>query len=291
MRQPLIIKCDRDARFTKAAFSQMMKLGGTHVRFGTAHRSDSNGAVERANQAISVLLRGFRVEQRFWASLIPYVMWLLNTRPQMHLGGLSAVEIESGRTPLDALYMTDPILSQRRVPADVSETLERHKFLRQLVDDHRRYAFDLMSDQYNQHHQYYDRAELPPGSYAYVLAKHLTSDEQRAGLADAAKLRDRYWGPYKVLKWVNSADVELEIPKSNTGAHNVFHISRIKKAADTAAAAKKLPLPRWMRNGLPSKLTEEDRDYEISSIVGHHDFAADGDTVQYFSVDSATVIF
>ena len=26
--QPLIIKCDRDARFTKAAFSQMMKLGG-----------------------------------------------------------------------------------------------------------------------------------------------------------------------------------------------------------------------------------------------------------------------
>ena len=95
------------------------------------------------------------------------------------------------------------------------------------------------------------------------MAKHLTSDEQRAGLADAAKLRDRYWGPYKVLKWVNSADVELEIPKSNTGAHNVFHISRIKKAADTAAAAKKLPLPRWMRNGLPSKLTEEDRDYEI----------------------------
>ena len=32
-----------------------------------------------------------------------------------------------------------------------------------------------------------------------------------------------------------------------------------------------------MRNGLPNKLTEEDRDYEISSIVGHHDFAADGD--------------
>ena len=75
----------------------------------SAHRSDSNGAVERANQAISVLLRGFRVEQSFWASLIPYVMWLLNTRPQMHLGGLSAVEIESGRTPLDALYMTEPI--------------------------------------------------------------------------------------------------------------------------------------------------------------------------------------
>eukprot|EP01048_Picozoa_sp_COSAG05_P002199 COSAG05_NODE_85_length_20698_cov_35.370309_3_plen_190_part_00 len=60
-------------------------------------------------------------------------------RSQMHLGGLSAVEIESGRTPLDALYMTEPILSQRQVPADVGEILERHRFLRQLVDDQRRW--------------------------------------------------------------------------------------------------------------------------------------------------------
>ena len=95
---------------------------------------------------------------------------------------------------------SEPILSQRQVPSDVGEILEHHKFLRQLVDDHRRYAWDLMAEQFNQHHQYYDRAELPHGSYAYVLAKHLTSDEQRAGLADASKLRDRYWGPYKVLK-------------------------------------------------------------------------------------------
>ena len=115
----------------------------------------------------------------------------------MHLGGLSAAEIESGRTPLDAMYMCEPILSRREVPSDVGEILERHRFLRQLhvVDDHRRYAWDLMANQFNQHHQYYDRAELPPGSFAYVMAKHLTSDEQRAGLADASKLRDRYWGP------------------------------------------------------------------------------------------------
>ena len=53
------------------------------------------------------------------------------------------------------------------------------------------------------HHQYYDQKELPPGSYAYVMAKHLKSNEQRAGLAKAHKLRDRYWGPYKVLRWVN----------------------------------------------------------------------------------------
>ena len=82
--QPLIIKCDRGTRFTKAASSEVMKLGGTHVRFGTAHRSVSNGAVERANQAISVLLRGFRIQQCFWASLIPYVMWLMIHHAVLH---------------------------------------------------------------------------------------------------------------------------------------------------------------------------------------------------------------
>ena len=64
----------------------------------------------------------------------------------MHLGGLSGAEIESGRTPLDAMYMCEPILPQQQVPSDVGEILERHKFLRQLVDDHHRYAWDLMAN-------------------------------------------------------------------------------------------------------------------------------------------------
>ena len=57
----------------------------------------------------------------------------------------------------------------------------------------------------------------------------------------------------------------------------MFHVSRLKKAANTAAEAKKLELPRWMRKGFPSKLTVEDKDYEISGIVGHHDYADDGE--------------
>ena len=97
------------------------------------------------------------------------------------------------------------------------------------------------------------------------------------GVADVAKLKDRYWGPYKILRWVNAADdVELEIPKSNTGAHNVFHIRRLKKAADSAEA-RLLELPRRTRKGFPSKITVEDKGYEISGIVGHHDYALGGE--------------
>ena len=58
----------------------------------------------------------------------------------------------------------------------------------------------------------------------------------------------------------------------------MFHISRLKKAANTAAEAVKLELSRWMRQGFSSKITVEDKDYEISGIVGHHDYAPDGET-------------
>ena len=42
---------------------------------------------------------------------------------------------------------------------------------------------------------------------------------------------------------------------------------RLHSSYDTAAEAKKLCLPRWMRKGLPSKLTDEDKDYEIKSVA------------------------
>ena len=78
----------------------------------------------------------------------------------------------------------------------------------------------------------------------------------------------------------------------NTGAHNVFHISRLKKAADTAAEAKKLELPRWMRKGFPSKITVEDRDYmyEISGIVGHHDYFSTAKRLEYEPPRHPTVV-
>ena len=52
----------------------------------------------------------------------------------------------------------------------------------------------------------------------------------------------------------------------NTGAHNVFHISRLKKATDTAAKAKMLELPRWMRKGFPSKITVERNGRRFGSL-------------------------
>ena len=60
------------------------------------------------------------------------------------------------------------------------------------------------------------------------------------------------------------------MPVGSTGAHNVFHISRLKKAADKSKA-RELETPKWMRQGFPNKITDEDRDYEVTRIMGHHD--------------------
>ena len=73
----------------------------TH-QFSRSMAKWATGQEGMANRSVSSL----RHTRETRAAVPPYVMWLhvLNTRPQMHLGGLSAVEIESGRTPLDAMY-------------------------------------------------------------------------------------------------------------------------------------------------------------------------------------------
>ena len=56
----------------------------------------------------------------------------------------------------------------------------------------------------------------------------------------------------------------------------MFHISRLKKAADKSKA-RELETPKWMRQGFPDKITNEDQDYEVSHILGHHDYKPEGD--------------
>eukprot|EP01048_Picozoa_sp_COSAG05_P024771 COSAG05_NODE_5984_length_1045_cov_1.841438_2_plen_83_part_01 len=36
--------------------------------------------------------------------------------------------------------------------------------------------------------------------------------------------------------------------------------------------ARELETPKWMRQGFPDKITNEDQDYEVSHILGHHDY-------------------
>ena len=94
------------------------------------------------------------------------------------------------------------------------------------MDDCKTAAWSLTALSYNKRHLPLTHKSLPVGAKAFLLAKYLTCPEQRAQKS-SEKLRDRRWGPYAVQRWVTPTTVELNLPKSISNAHNVFHVSRL----------------------------------------------------------------
>jgi len=57
----------------------------------------------------------------------------------------------------------------------------------------------------------------------------------------AEKLKPRFYGPFKVTRKVGAVAYELELP-SDSRVHNVFHVSRLKKAlGHNVVASSQLP--------------------------------------------------
>ena len=59
-----------------------------------------------------------------------------------------------------------------------------------------------------------------------MLQPYRQSSLKRSG---AEKLKPRYYGPFKVIRRVGEVAYELELPVGSK-VHNVFHVSRLKKA-------------------------------------------------------------
>ena len=210
---PLEFRVDGDSLFSAAVFKTLMGRQGVRVTFTSNNHSQGNGLCEKFNGAIEVLIRGLSYTSLHWLSRLPYAINLLNNRSQPSNGGLTAIEIETGRTNLDRLDHAGK-LRMRTIPAKLADRMERMEQHRLDVMANQRIAFDIMASQYNKSRTYITPETYAAGKKVWLSAKHLTVQGQSTPINKCDKLRARFYGPYKIKRWVAPATLELEIPRN-----------------------------------------------------------------------------
>ena len=211
---PAGIVSDRDKLFTSHFWKSLCRLLDMKRRLSTAYHPQTDGQTERQNQSLETYLRAYcNWHQSDWASLLTLAEWTYNNTHHTATRETPAKLLlgYQPRGPNDPTEQTTVPAANNRVDA-MNEMRTRAKTL--LVSSSRSYA------------KWYDRkrsdTEFKVGDWVLLSTKNLPQRRP------SRKLADKYIGPYRISRVMDSKMAcELELP-SHMKQHNVFSISSLE---------------------------------------------------------------
>ena len=105
---PLQLISDRDRLFTAQFFAQLMRIMNVKQVMGTSYQHNFNGAAERLNRTVEVMLRHVVGEHpdRDFDDYLPFLQWSYNTTKHDSIG-VSPFYAQWGYEPRQILPITD----------------------------------------------------------------------------------------------------------------------------------------------------------------------------------------
>jgi hypothetical protein len=192
---------------------------GTKLLHSSAYHPQTSGQTQRVNQILEDMLRACVLEFPYkWDDSLPLANLSYNNRYQESIK----------MAPFEALYGR-----RCRTPLNWSEPGERwffkHDLVKETEEKVQRIRHHLKEAQARQK-SYADRRRRPfvfqVKDYVYLKISPMKG-VNRFGVK--GKLAPRYIGLFPIFEQCGPVAYRLQLPKSLSAVHNVFHVSQLKK--------------------------------------------------------------
>jgi len=218
---------DQGSHFKNEVCKQLSEALHAKQEFVVAYTPFANGTIERLNRVVLAILRALLSEWGLsfddWPYVLPVVMMAINMAPTRRLGGMSAVEVRTGRPithPLDVVVIPklDGIVT---IPVDADAVVQRVTELKASIDEmHSRVQPDELRSAVAADRRAV-RVNWAVGDYVLMA---------RVSKGATNKLVAKWRGPMRVISTVNPW--VFKIKDLITGEEWVVHAERLRYYSD-----------------------------------------------------------
>ena len=251
---PKVLVCDRDPKFVSEFWRALFRILGTELNVSTAYHPQTDGQTERMNRQLEQVLRHFLNGQHSnWEDLLPMAEFVMNSYSSATTG-YPPFFLDTGMVPATPLSLAVDSLAPVGVPPTTSGVVQEWK---QALED-AQVAMRMAQDRYAAGADL-SRVDmsLAVGQKAWLSSENVTLKGDQSG-----KFKARWLGPFKVKRVVNRVAYELELPKTMSRMHPVFHVSMLKPHVEDVINPS-VPPPDPILN------EDDEEEYYVEEIIGH----------------------